>query len=79
MTPADASAAALADAVRIAERVREACAQAFLDAYEEAGLVGLCADGRLEAAIGAVRTLDLAAVVAALDATTKGDGQGSSR
>lgn len=43
----------------LAEAVRQACLDALLEAYEDAGVQGLCAEGRLEAAVGAVRSLDL--------------------
>jgi hypothetical protein len=42
-----------------AEKIREACAKEFLRAYEEAGIKGLCEDGRIEYAVDAVRSLDL--------------------
>jgi hypothetical protein len=41
------------------ERVRRACVEAAQRAYEDAGLRGLCAEGRWEAAIDAMRALDL--------------------
>jgi len=41
------------------EAVREACIRAAVDAYEDAGIQGLCAEGRWEAAIAAIRRLDL--------------------
>lgn len=37
---------------------RDACVQAALDAWEDAGIRGLCAEGRWEAAIGAMESLD---------------------
>lgn len=43
----------------LAEAVRQACIQAALDAYEDAGVSGLCAEGRWEVAIGAMQSLDL--------------------
>ena len=43
-----------------AKRIRAACLEAVLQAYEDAGVQGLCAEGRWEAAVGALRTLDLA-------------------
>jgi hypothetical protein len=43
-----------------AKRIRDACLEAVLQAYEDAGVQGLCAEGRWEAAVGALRTLDLA-------------------
>ena len=53
------------NARQIAEAVRNACLQAALDAYEEAGFSGLCADGRWECAIEALRRLDLGPALAA--------------
>jgi hypothetical protein len=49
----------------LAEAVRQACIQAALDAYEDAGISGLCAEGRWEAAIGAMQSLDLKQLPAA--------------
>jgi hypothetical protein len=43
----------------LTEAVRQACIQAALDAYEDAGISGLCAEGRWEAAISAMQSLDL--------------------
>lgn len=43
----------------LAERVRRACLEAALDAYEDAGLQGLCAEGRWECALEAIRRLPL--------------------
>lgn len=43
----------------LAERVRTACVRAALAAYEDAGLSGLCAEGRWEHTIGVLRQLDL--------------------
>jgi hypothetical protein len=59
---------------RIAEAVRDACVQAAQQGYESAAVSGLCEEGALEAAIGAMRMVDLNRVLAlALDpATTKG-------
>ncbi len=47
----------------LAAAVRDACASAAAEAYEEAGVQGLCAEGRFEAAIGAIERVDLAALV----------------
>ena len=44
----------------LAKRIRDACLEAVLQAYEDAGVQGLCAEGRWEAAVGSLRTLDLA-------------------
>lgn len=51
---------------RLAEAVREACIRAWREGYEEAGMSGLCAEGALEAALSAVQSLDLDAVVEAM-------------
>jgi len=48
------------DVEDIAKRIRDACLEAVLQAYEDAGIQGLCAEGRWEVAVGALRTLDLA-------------------
>lgn len=50
----------MTDRLALAEQVRTACLQAALDAYERAGIAGLCGDGRWELAVQAIRTLDLA-------------------
>lgn len=49
-----------------AEAVRAACLRTLLEAHEDAGLRGLCAAGRWETAVQAVRRLDLRPVVAAV-------------
>ncbi|HEX8393720.1 MAG TPA: hypothetical protein VF665_15375 [Longimicrobium sp.] len=49
--------------MRIADAVRRACAEAAADAYEDAGIRGLCAEGRWEAAHDAIRRVDLQAVI----------------
>lgn len=43
----------------VAEAVRMACIQAAIDGYENASISGLCAEGAFEAAIGAIRMLNL--------------------
>jgi hypothetical protein len=48
----------------LAERVRAACIRAALDAYEDAAIRGLCPEGAWEAAVSAMRALDLTALVA---------------
>jgi hypothetical protein len=52
---------------RIAEAVRQACIAAALEAHEQAGISGLCQEGRWEAAIEAVRSLDLKTVLSQID------------
>lgn len=51
---------------QLAGAVREACIAAALAGYEEAGVSGLCHEGRWECAISAMRMVDLDAVLAAL-------------
>ena len=45
--------------LQIAEVVRQACVAAALQAYEDAGLSGLCHEGRWEYAVDAMRGLPL--------------------
>lgn len=47
----------------VAEAVRRACAEAAEGAYEDAGIRGLCAEGRWEMALEAIRQVDLETVV----------------
>jgi hypothetical protein len=51
------------NSLEVADRVRAACLEAAIAAYEDAGIQGLCAEGRWEAAIGALRALDLRGLV----------------
>lgn len=51
---------------RIAGAVRDACAKVAQEAYENAGLSGLCEEGRWECALAAIRALDLEAFIGAL-------------
>lgn len=53
----------MTDPQQLAEALRAACIQAALDAYEEGGVLGLCAEGRWEYAISAMRQLNVAALV----------------
>lgn len=52
------------EAHELAEAVREACIQAALEGYQNAAISGLCAEGALEAAVSAMRQVDVTAVVA---------------
>jgi hypothetical protein len=47
----------------IAQTVRRACIEAALAGYEEAGIAGLCHEGAWEAAVDAMRALDLDALI----------------
>ena len=42
-----------------AEIIREECIREFIRAYEEAGIKGLCEEGRIEYALDAVRSIEL--------------------
>ena len=50
----------------LAEAVRDACLKAAREAYENAGISGLCEEGRWECAVNAIRSLDIEMVIAAL-------------
>jgi hypothetical protein len=50
----------------MAETVRQACIDAALRAYEDAGCSGLCHEGRWEYAVDAMRGMDLRPLVQAL-------------
>jgi len=52
--------------VQRAEAVRQACIAAALQAYEDAGISGLCHEGRWEYAVDAMRRLPLHPLVQAL-------------
>jgi hypothetical protein len=43
----------------LTEIIREECVKEFIRAYEEAGIKGLCEDGRIEYAVDSVMSLDL--------------------
>ncbi|MEO8655866.1 MAG: hypothetical protein ABI409_17195 [Ramlibacter sp.] len=49
----------MTDPLAAAEAVRKGCIEAALAAYEDAGISGLCAEGRWEAAVSAMQSLDL--------------------
>ncbi len=51
------------DAQKLAEMVRAACIKAALEAYEEGGVLGLCAEGRWEYAISMMQQLDLGSLI----------------
>lgn len=63
----------MSDPREIAESIRTACVDAALEAYEDAQIRGLCREGAWEVAIEAIRTLDVAALVAAADSGEKKD------
>ena len=51
------------DLEELAKRIRAACVNAVLQAYEDAGVQGFCAEGRWEAAVGALHMLDLSSLL----------------
>lgn len=55
------------DSDQFAEAVRAACVQAAVAAYEDAGIQGLCEEGRWEAAVGAIESIDLHKLIQELE------------
>jgi hypothetical protein len=49
--------------MRIAQAVRDACLEAARSAYEDAATSGLCSEGAREAALSAMESLDLEALL----------------
>ena len=47
------------DPLQLAAAVRNACVRAALDGYEQAQIAGLCQEGAWEAAVDAMRMVDL--------------------
>jgi hypothetical protein len=62
--------------LQLAEGVRLACLRAAVEAYEDGGLRGLCAEGRWEYALEAIRSLALAPLLRP-DDPEAGQGQAS--
>lgn len=56
---------AATDPLQLAATVRNACVLAALDGYERAQIAGLCQEGAWEAALDAMRMLDLKAILEA--------------
>lgn len=48
----------------LAQKVRQACILAARESFKEASMSGLCAEGAIEAAIGAMQSLDLESIIA---------------
>lgn len=49
---------------RLATALRRACIEILLDAHEDAGMQGLCAEGRFEAAVERVRATPIEELLA---------------
>jgi hypothetical protein len=62
--------------IPMAEAVRQACITAALQAYDEAGVSGLCHEGRWEYAVDAMRGLPLRPLVQALLLATEDEAGG---
>ncbi|MEN8180532.1 MAG: acetyltransferase [Pseudomonadota bacterium] len=52
-----------AEKQRIAQVVKDACLQAALEGYENAAMSGLCREGAWEAAISAIKMLDVETIL----------------
>lgn len=59
------------DNIKVAETIRLACLEAALEAYENAGISGLCAEGRWECAVQAIRDLNLESTLSPPDSIHK--------
>lgn len=57
----------MTDSLRIADAVRTACLEAALKAYEDAGISGLCEEGRWECAVQAIKAIDVMELIQQLD------------
>jgi len=55
------------DSSDLARRVRDECIQTALSAYESASISGLCGEGAFEAAVSAMRMLDVETLAAQHD------------
>jgi hypothetical protein len=51
----------------LADAIRAACIKAALLAYDDAGIRGLCHEGRWECALAAIRHLDLPRLTGLMD------------
>jgi hypothetical protein len=51
----------------LADAIRSACIKAALLAYDDAGIRGLCHEGRWECALAAIRHLDLRGLTGLVD------------
>jgi hypothetical protein len=52
-----------AEKLLLAEAVRQACLYVALASYQDALMNGLCHEGAWECALGAMRTLDVSAII----------------
>lgn len=49
--------------MQLAEAVKQACIEAAREGFQDASMSGLCSDGAMEAAIGAIQKLDIKEIV----------------
>lgn len=47
------------DELRLAREIRDACAEAAKEGFQDASIQGLCQEGAMEAAVSAIERLDL--------------------
>jgi hypothetical protein len=57
---------------QLGEAVRDACIAAAVAAHEDAALSGLCPEGAFEAAVGAMRGIDVAALLDEIERAATG-------
>lgn len=51
----------------LARRVRATCLESAKQAYEDAGVQGLCAEGRWEAALSAIEAIDVRTILGEIE------------
>jgi hypothetical protein len=56
----------------LVEQVRAACVEAAIRGYEEAATSGLCHEGAVEASVGAIRMVDVDALLRAAGVSRHG-------
>ncbi|HLR31084.1 MAG TPA: hypothetical protein VK074_01250 [Fodinibius sp.] len=49
--------------IRVAQEIRKACIEAAREGFRDASMSGLCTEGAMEAAIGAMQSLDLESII----------------
>lgn len=59
------------DAADLAELIRMECIKAAKEAFQDASIRGLCADGAVEAAVGAIQSLDMDKIIQKRDQPKK--------
>ncbi|MDZ7692020.1 MAG: acetyltransferase [Balneolaceae bacterium] len=60
-----------ADQMEIAEMVRAACVKAAQEGFRDASMSGLCMEGAIESAVGAMQSLNLESVLNKQDKNRK--------